>query len=194
MTAGFYTAGYDFPSGTYQMTCTLGNALVEWYAADAESEENGYALLLSDAWKESLDLEEDETYAEYGAHTEALTFEENTMIYVQDDGDVVLAGMKDSQNSIKARQTQTGLPKSVTVSKDGLESGKDFPEGVYDICYQGSGFVAFEINYDEGNTFYMDLGADHSVIQRVPFEQSGITITMDEYDMNEGDLVLKPSW
>ncbi len=194
LTAGFYTAGYDFPSGTYQMTCTLGNALVEWYAADAESEENGYALLLSDAWKESLDLEEDETYAEYGAHTEALTFEENTMIYVQDDGDVVLAGMKDSQNSIKARQTQTGLPKSVTVSKDGLESGKDFPEGVYDICYQGSGFVAFEINYDEGNTFYMDLGADHSVIQRVPFEQSGITITMDEYDMNEGDLVLKPSW
>lgn len=36
--AGFYTAGYDFPAGTYQATCTSGNVMIEWYAADEEEE------------------------------------------------------------------------------------------------------------------------------------------------------------
>ena len=140
--AGFYTAGYDFPAGTYQMTCTSGDALLEWYAADRENGENGYALLLSDAWKEELEVEEDEIYTAYGAHTEVLSFEKDAVIYVWDDGDVRLEGMKDGEEPLKTRRQQSDLPKSVIVPTDGLESGTDFPEGVYDLCYQGSGFAS----------------------------------------------------
>ena len=78
--------------------------------------------------------------------------------------------------------------------RQGLESGTDFPEGVYDLCYQGDGFATVEIEYESGNIFYMDLGSDHSVIWRIPFEQSGIAVRVTEYDMDEGDLILKPSW
>lgn len=191
---GFYTAGYDFPSGTYQITCTSGDAMLEWYDAGEEGTESGYALLLSDAWKEALELEEDEMYTEYGANTESLTLKENAMLYVNNDGDVLLEGMKADDEPLKTRQAQVGLPESVNVPVDGLESGTDFLVGVYDICYQGSGYAAVEVTYDEGNVFYMNLGENHSVICRVPFEQSGITIRLDEYDMNEGDLVLRPSW
>ena len=192
--AGFYTAGYDFPAGTYQATCTSGNVMIEWYAADEEDGEDGYALLLSDAWKEELEMEEDEMYAEYGPCTEELAFKENALIYVWDDGDVRLEGMKDSEEPLNTRQPQAGLPKSVIVPTDGLESGTDFPEGVYDLCYQGDGFATVEIEYESGNVFYMDLGSDHSVIWRIPFEQSGIAVRVTEYDMDEGDLILKPSW
>lgn len=192
--AGFYTAGYDFPAGTYQATCTSGNVMIEWYAADEGDGEDGYALLLSDAWKEELEMEEDEMYAEYGPCTEELAFKENALIYVWDDGDVRLEGMKDSEEPLNTRQPQAGLPKSVIVPTDGLESGTDFPEGVYDLCYQGDGFATVEIEYESGNIFYMDLGSDHSVIWRIPFEQSGIAVRVTEYDMDEGDLILKPSW
>ena len=192
--AGFYTAGYDFPAGTYQVTCTSGEAMIEWYAADEESGEDGYALLLSEAWKDELDLEEDEMYAEYGPCTEELTLEENAMLYVWDDGDILMEGMKESASPLKTRRSQAGLPKSVIVPADGLESGTDFPEGVYDLCYRGDGFASVEVKYDDGNIFYLDLGSNHAVILRIPFEQSGITVSVPEYDMNEGDLVLRPSW
>ena len=192
--AGFYTAGYDFPAGTYQMTCTSGDALLEWYAADRENGENGYALLLSDAWKEELEVEEDEMYTAYGAHTEVLSFEKDAVIYVWDDGDVRLEGMKDGEEPLKTRRQQSDLPKSVIVPTDGLESGTDFPEGVYDLCYQGSGFASVEVKYEDGNIFYMELAENNPVVQRIPLEQSGIAVSVTEYDMNEGDLVLRPSW
>lgn len=192
--AGFYTAGYDFPAGTYQMTCTSGDALLEWYAADRENGENGYALLLSDAWKEELEVEEDEMYTAYGAHTEVLSFEKDAVIYVWDDGDVRLEGMKDGEEPLKTRRRQSDLPKSVIVPTDGLESGTDFPEGVYDLCYQGSGFASVEVKYEDGNIFYMELAENNPVVQRIPLEQSGIAVSVTEYDMNEGDLVLRPSW
>lgn len=50
------------------MTCTSGNVMIEWYAADEEDGEDGYALLLSDAWKEELEMEDDEMYAEVRHH------------------------------------------------------------------------------------------------------------------------------
>ena len=168
--------------------------MLEWYAADEENGEDGFALLLSDAWKDELELEEDEMYAEYGSCTEELTLEENAMLYVWDDGDILMEGMKESASPLKTRRSQAGLPKSVIVPADGLESGTDFPEGVYDLCYRGDGFASVEVKYDDGNIFYLDLGSNHAVILRIPFEQSGITVSVPEYDMNEGDLVLRPSW
>lgn len=54
--------------------------------------------------------------------------------------------------------------------------------------------VADSVKYGENNIFYVDLAENHSVIQRIPFEQSGIAVDVTEYDMNEGDLVLRPSW
>lgn len=66
----------------------------------------------------------------YGTmHWEELAFKENALIYVWDDGDVRLEGMKDSEEPLNTRQPQAGLPKSVIVPTDGLESGTDFPEG-----------------------------------------------------------------
>ena len=40
----------------------------------------------------------------------------------------------------------------------------------------------------------MELAENNPVVQRIPLEQSGIAVSVTEYDMNEGDLVLRPSW
>lgn len=189
---GFYNIGYDIPAGKYQLYCGAGSAWVSWRNA-------------GDAYSSGVSLQSVERQAEmeeYGLsrqfeNSEALELQDGGMICLEDcDGLVVIRG----ERSGEVREYEPQELSEEIVLQGGMEPGKDFPAGVYDLVLQNyepedtypALYVTVE-NREEGTYDMITLDSDHEKFRRFPFYEGAVVTDVEKY-AEDADVKLVPSY
>jgi flagellar hook assembly protein FlgD len=163
LSSGHYTAGIDFPAGTYTITAVKGNGNV--------STSNMYSGGLNAV----MGVKGDDMYQKEFKNAkipegEVLSISGLT-VKISSNGNV------DTQ--LKKRENTA--TKEVTFSAGNYVAGSDFPEGTYDIiAVKGSGNVSSDNMFDGGLNAIMSTKEDDMYIKEfknAAFE-SGVTLTI----------------
>lgn len=188
---GYYVAGYDLEPGEYQLECTDGTAWVYWTKQDGDG---GYACLYSPEdqgqYRESFGEP-----CEFGVYSERFSLAKNDVLYVENEsGRLTLKGIVDPDAVLQDRETQ-GVPLSVEL-EDGMQVGKEFPAGVYDIRLASEKIdihLSTASEEDPNAGFYCFLNGEfHTSMLRVPFSE-GETVSLGYYSEEQG-VTLVPSY
>lgn len=139
--SGYYTAGVDIPSGSYDLEVIRGNGYVtsDNYDYGRISEEMGTY---------------DEDYITY--FHDMVLYDGNTL---KIDGVTLKLTSADASTAPLAGR-EPWAEEGYTLSSGNYKAGRDFPAGVYDIFYSsGNGYVDLE-NEEEGIYDYYMIGTD----------------------------------
>lgn len=195
LSLGIYTAGYDIPAGTYQVYCPEESAWLHWQ--NPSDDYSQYECLFSKEEQENYQEVSDDGTCPYFEYSGLIDLEEGGVIYVQDTYcDLLLRGIGDGRDSLKEHEPQM-LAENVML-ENGMEAGKDFEAGVYDLVLNGEDIgVSITIHIEESDsTYYIYLMEGCETFYHFPFTD-GNKIELEVYgaDVAENECVkLVPSY
>lgn len=195
LSMGIYTAGYDIPAGTYQLYCPEESAWLYWQ--NPSDEYSQYECLFSKEEQEYYREVSDDGTCPYFEYSELIDLEEGGVIYVQDAySNLLIRGIGDGKDSLKEHEPQM-LAEHVML-ENGMEAGKDFESGVYDLVLNGEDIgVSITIYIEESDTtYYIYLMEGCETFYNFPFTD-GNKIELEVYgaDVEEKECVkLVPSY
>jgi len=141
---GNYTAGIDFPAGTYDITAIKGKGNV--------SSSNMY----SGGLNAMMGTGADDMYEKDYKNVE---FPDGTILTVADV--TIKIASKEEVDSSNLKKRENTATKSVTLSSGNFIAGKDFEAGIYNItAVKGSGNVSSDNMYEGGLNAVMGVKAD----------------------------------
>lgn len=137
--SGYYTAGIDFPAGTYDIEVISGNGVVYTLSPDYDE--------LPDSFSEMMGVKEDGMYEYQKSHSN-LSLPKDTVLSVS--GGVTIKIHSDSASGEALARREQSITENVWLENGSFVAGTDFPAGVYDIvAVSGSGNVSSD-NMAEG--------------------------------------------
>lgn len=138
LASGNYTAGIDFPAGTYTITAVSGTGNV--------SSSNMY----SGGLNVMMGIEENESLSSlYETEFKNAKLPDGTVLKVS--GGVKIKIASDAANTGNMKERENPLTEEVSLSAGNYVAGTDFPAGTYDIiAVSGGGNVSSSNMYDGG--------------------------------------------
>ena len=171
LSAGFYTAGIDFPAGTYNITAIsgTGNAIS--------------SNMFSGGLNEIMSSQPDEYSSKEFKNAK---LEDGTTLSISSTLTVKITTKEADKNSISKRKNSA--KKSIELSSGHYTAGTDFPVGVYDIeTISGNGNVYSSNMFDGGLNEIFGAGNDGFSINKfknaqfdegIDVDVSGVTIKL----------------
>ena len=164
LSAGIYTAGIDFPAGTYTITATSGTGNVN------------SSNMFSGGLNEVMSSEPDEYSVKEFKNAK---LEEGTTLNISSTLTIKIETKEADKNSVSARTNTAN--KSVELTSGNYIAGTDFPAGTYDIeTVSGSGNVSSSNLYEGGLNEILGDGNDGFSIKKFKNAQleEGVELTI----------------
>jgi hypothetical protein len=162
LTSGNYTAGTDFPPGTYDIVAVAGSGNVS-----SSNVYSGGINAVMGTEEENEAIGSDMYQQEYSN----INLSEGVVLSVS--GGVTIRITSDKADPAPLRPRQQSITETVTLGNGNFTAGKDFPAGTYDIVtVSGSGNVSSDNVFSGGINAVMGTKEANAAIGSNLYEQS----------------------
>ena len=170
LTSGYYTAGIDFPAGTYQLKAISGNGNV--------SSSNMYTGGLN----AMMGVDDPSMY-----QTDYSNIDLSDGVVLNISGGVCLQISSDAASSEPLKKREQPNTETISLGNGNFTAGTNFPAGVYDIVATGgSGNVSSSNLYEGGINAIM--GTDNPSMDETEYKHitldEGVILTIDGVQIN----------
>lgn len=168
--SGHYTAGVDFPEGTYDITVVSGGGNV----SSSNMYSGGINAIMG---TEALDQQMGGDF--YEQEYQNISLPDGTVLSVS--GGVTIQISSDAASTASLDSRNQSITETVTLGNGNFVAGEDFPAGVYDItAVSGSGNVSSSNIYDGGINAVMGTAAANNALGTNFYEQVYRNISLPE--------------